>query len=64
MNFNDFYELSHLSKRELINHPSCYRIIHAGNWQQKVKNIIGSDGDIDVSKCRKKLVETGKVTSN
>lgn len=64
MNFNDFYELSHLSKRELINHPSCYRIIHAGNWQEKVKNIIGIDGDIDVSKCRKKLVETGKVTSN
>lgn len=64
MNFNDFYELSHLTKRELISHPSCYRIIHAGNWQEKVKNIIGSDGDIDVSKCRKKLVETGKVTSN
>lgn len=64
MDFGDFYELSHLSKKELIGHEKCFRIIHAGNWQQRVRDVIGSNGKTDVSKCYKKLVDDGKVSKS
>lgn len=62
MDFVDFYELSHLSKSELIGHEKCFRIIHAGNWQEKVRNVISSDGNTDVSKCSQQLIKTGAVS--
>ena len=64
MDFGDFYELSHLSKKELIGHEKCFRIIHAGNWQQRVRDVISSDGATDVSTCYKKLVSDGKISKS
>ena len=64
MDFGDFYELSHLSKKELIGHEKCFRIIHAGNWQQRVRDVISSDGATDVSNCYKKLVSDGKISKS
>lgn len=50
MDAMDFCKLSTLSKRELFHHPSCQRIIHAGDWKKKVQNIIKQTKSFDVSK--------------
>lgn len=36
MNIEEFYELSKLSKSELIRSKLCRRYIHKGNWTSKV----------------------------
>ena len=63
MNFSDFARLSILPKSELINNPSCRRIVHAGNWQSRVTEEITSDTETtnSPSAILNKLYQEGKV---
>lgn len=45
MDINDFYQMSQLPKQALIRHPACNRIIHRGNWQEKVTSMIENEGN-------------------
>ncbi len=63
MGIDEFYELSRLSKTELIRNKLCNRYIHQGSWQDKVrKNELMAASSIDVVHEVKQLVKTGEVT--
>lgn len=43
MDISDFYRLSHYSKKTLMQDEKVKRIVHSGNWQERVANIIKED---------------------
>ena len=65
MNIDEFYELSRLSKSELIKNKLCTRYIHRGDWQDRVRREIGADCDGYISAADevKKLVKSGNVSA-
>lgn len=44
MSMKDFYDLSQRSKSYLIANHLCHRVIHKGNWQERVLEYINKDG--------------------
>ena len=65
MNIDDFYELSHHTKSELIKNPKVGRIIHKGPWQEAVIKISTSDGDdIKTNNETTKLIRSKVISSN
>ena len=61
MNMNEFYELSRYSKSTLIENKLCRRIIHKGNWQERLKKVIESSKKTDVVKDTNKLIKEKKL---
>ena len=45
MKIEDFYRLSHYSKRELMKMKEVGRIVHKGNWMEIIKKLISQSGD-------------------
>lgn len=65
MNIDEFYELSQLSKSELIRNKLCTRYIHRGDWQERVRREIMDDGAASISAADevKRLVKSGNVSA-
>ena len=63
MSIQEFYELSRLSKSEIIRNKLCNRYIHKGNWTDRVlREEILADTGIDPSVEVKELVKRGNIT--
>ena len=45
MDIQDFYKLSQLTKTELMKRKEVGRIIHRGNWQSDVLEVLRKTGD-------------------
>lgn len=62
MNMQEFYELSKLSKTEIIRNNLCRRYVHRGNWAKKIlKNEIElKTGEIPTITVRK-LIKDGSL---
>ena len=61
MDIKEFYQLSNISKREIINNRLCQRVYHRGSWQEKVINLINNYcGEIPNNEIFK-LMEMGKI---
>ena len=56
----DFNLLSKLDKTTLRNHPKVNRLIHAGNWERKLNDIIYCEGTEEAKEEAKKLVRALK----
>lgn len=62
MDIQEFYELSRLSKSELIRNKLCNRYIHKGDWVNKVlENEINADTGKDPTVEVKNLVKSGSI---
>lgn len=62
MSIQDFYELSKLSKSEIIRNKLCHRYIHKGDWSDKVlKREIMADTGMDPTVEVKELVKKGDI---
>ena len=62
MDVQDFYELSRYPKKELIHNPKVKRVIHRGNWQDEIKNVIDKNGDgIKTSNEIRKLIKKKEI---
>lgn len=65
MGLDEFYELSHHSKSYLIENQSCLRIIHKGDWKEKVMMAINNkDKQIDTVAETKKLIREKNVVKD
>ena len=63
MGIQEFYELSRLSKSEIIRNKLCNRYIHKGNWTERVlQGEIMAETGIDPSVEVKTLIKKGDVT--
>lgn len=62
MGIDEFYELSRLSKSELIRNKLCNRYIHQGSWQNRIlENELKAEGSIDVAHEVKQLIKTNDI---
>lgn len=61
MNIDEFYELSQLSKSELIRNKMCKRYVHRGDWQGKVKKEIVGSGCVDAAVQLNILIKDNKI---
>ena len=63
MDISDFYRLSHFPKKYLIRDSKVDRIIHSGNWQSKVLDVVNNNERINnPANDVKELLNSGKVT--
>lgn len=63
MGIQEFYELSRLSKTEIIRNRLCKRYVHRGDWADRVlRNEIEAETGIDPSVAVKKFVKDGSIT--
>lgn len=62
MNMQEFYELSKLSKTEIIRNNLCRRYVHRGNWAKKIleNEIELETGEIPTITVRK-LIKDGSL---
>lgn len=62
MSIQEFYELSRLSKSEIIRNKLCNRYVHKGNWADRVlRGEILADTGIDPTVEVKELVKKGNM---
>lgn len=61
MNIDEFYELSQLSKSELIRNKMCRRYVHRGDWQSRVKQEIAEASSINAAAEVNMLIKTNRV---
>lgn len=62
MSIQEFYELSKLSKSEIIRNNLCKRYVHRGNWTERVlNNEINADTSENPSVVVRELVRKGKL---
>ncbi len=61
MNIDEFYELSQLSKSELIRNKMCRRYVHRGDWQSRVKQEIAEAGSTNAASEVNMLIKTNKI---
>ena len=62
MSIQEFYELSKLSKSEIIRNNLCKRYVHRGNWTERVlKNEINAATSENPSVVVRELVRKGKL---
>lgn len=63
MEIQEFYELSRLSKSEIIRNKLCNRYIHKGNWMNRVmKKEIMAETGVNPSVEVKTLIKKGDIT--
>jgi len=63
MDMSDFFRLSHFSKQELMEDPNAHRIVHQGNWEQKVLEVINAPGNPNSIKYTQELIKTGEISA-
>jgi len=63
MSILEFYEVSKLSKSEIIRRRLCNRYIHTGSWAQRVlENEINAESNENPVAMIKKLIKKGSIT--
>jgi len=64
MNINDFYELSKLSKSEIIKNKLCNRYVHRGDWAKRIlDNEINVGRENDPSRVVNELIDDGEFVT-
>lgn len=62
MNLDDFYELTKLSKTDLIRDKMCKRFVHSGDWKERVRKEITTGKTEDKGKIKAKIVSNNIAT--
>jgi len=61
LDIEDFYRLSQYSKQDLMVDDRVIRVVHNGNWEERVKDYIDGDSNIKTDDEVKRLVKRGKL---
>lgn len=61
LDIEDFYRLSQYSKQDLMGDDRVIRIVHNGNWEERVKDYIMGDTNTKTDEEVKKLIRRGKI---